>query len=185
MQRVLLLLFLFGQFSQLAADTVLKLYRPYGEVVNQVQPMIKRKIAGNCFAQSQIIQREDAWRCRAGEQFFDPCFVKATGTKLEAICPQSPWVGDSVAIVVNTPLQGEQHVHLDMSRAYPWGIELVNGEFCQAVQTNEIYDSQPIRYRCTHQHVLFGSLQRCKPVWSVLEKTVDGVRNVEISRAWF
>ncbi len=185
MQRVLLVLLFFCSFLVSAADTVLKLYRPFGEVTDQIPPKVKRKLTGQCVAQSQLILREDAWRCMAEGKIFDPCFAKVANDKTEVICPQSPWVGDSVQIEVVTPLNNENHVTLDMSRVFPWGIELASGEYCQAIEPNEIYDSMPVRYRCSNQNVLIGYLQRCKSTWSMLAKTPEGIVTVYLSKAWF
>ncbi|KTD46456.1 hypothetical protein [Legionella quateirensis] len=185
MQRVLLVLLCFCSFLATAGDTVLKLYRPFGEVVEQVAPVIKSKLTGACFTQSRLILREDAWRCQAEGKIYDPCFVKAGSKQMEALCPQSPWEGDSVLIQVSAPLNNENHSTLDMSRAFPWGIELANGEHCQAIEPSEVYDAMPIRYRCSNHNVLIGYLQRCKTVWSMLEKTPQGVVTVEFTRAWF
>ncbi|CEG58215.1 hypothetical protein [Legionella fallonii] len=184
-ERVLSILLFFCSFVVFADDTVLKLYRPFGEVVDQVPPSVKNVLQGYCDTQSQLIIREDAWHCQAEGKIFDPCFVKLAGNKMEAVCPQSPWVGDSVQINVATPLNNDNHVTLDMSRVFPWAVELVNGEHCQAVAPNEVYDSMPIRYRCSNQNVLIGYLQRCKSIWSMLEKTPEGVITVEFRRAWF
>ena len=184
-QRVLFLLLFFGTFLVNADDTVLKLYRPFGEVTEQAVPVIKNSLTGQCTGQSQLILREDAWRCEAGGKTFDPCFVKAGTKQTEALCPQSPWVGDSVNITVNAPLDNEQHQTLDMSQAYPWGVELANGERCLAMSSNETYDQMPVRYRCTNKNRLVGHLQRCKNVWSMLEKTPEGVVTAELVKAWF
>lgn len=182
---VLWVLLSFCTFSALADDTILKLYRPFGEVFDQPQAMVNQTMQGQCNKQSDLILREDAWRCLAGGKVFDPCFVKSHASVSEVICPQSPWTGNSVVITVQTPLNNAEHLALDMSTAYPWALELANGEQCQAVEANQEYDGMPIRYRCASNHVLVGHLQRCKPVWSILEKTASGVDAVAVKRAWF
>ncbi|KTD57214.1 hypothetical protein [Legionella shakespearei] len=184
-QRVLLVLLWCCAVHAMAGDTVLKLYRPFGDVVEQVKPVVTRVVDGVCYSQSQLITREDAWRCQAEGRFYDPCFVKTGGKRMEALCPQSPWVGDSVQINVSAPLNNEQHATLDMSRTFPWAVELANGEQCQAVQTNEVYDAMPVRYRCSNNNLLIGYLQRCKTVWSMLEKTPNGVVTVDFDKVWF
>jgi hypothetical protein len=185
MQRVLLVLLYFCSFFVFSGDTVLKLYRPFGEVTEQSIPVVKKQLVGHCDSQSQLILREDAWRCQVEGNTFDPCFVKPAGKKMEALCPQSPWVGDSIAILVPVPLINDQHISLDMSQAYPWAIELVNGEHCEAIASTERFDSMNIRYRCGNQHVLVGPLQRCKSVWSMLEKSSTGVAAVDFKKVWF
>lgn len=184
-QRVLFLLLFSNSFLLAAADTVLKLYRPYGEVTNQVMPEIKNRLTGYCQTQSQLILREDAWRCEADGTIYDPCFVKAGPNRTEALCPRSPWDGKSVQIKVKIPLNNKSHQTLDMSRAYPWGIELANGEQCLAIDSSELYDEMPIRYRCTNENLLVGHLQRCKNVWSMLEKTPQGIVTQNVTKAWF
>jgi hypothetical protein len=184
-QRVLFLLLVSCSFWAEASDTVLKLYRPYGEVTEQIAPIVKQTLSGHCLTQSRLILREDAWRCEAEGKIYDPCFVKAGNNRTEALCPQSPWVGDSVQIMVPTPLNNELHQTLDMSQAYPWGIELSNGERCLAIHSVKLYDEMLVRYRCANQNLLVGHLQRCKNIWSMLEKTPQGVVTVELTRAWF
>lgn len=184
-QRVLFILLVCCSTFAAANDTILKLYRPYGEATDQVMPKVKRSVIGDCFTQSHIIVREDAWRCEAEGKTYDPCFVKAGNNRMEAVCPQSPWVGDSVQIKAVTSLNNEQNIMLDMSRAYPWGMELSNGERCLAMQEKKQYEELPIRYRCTNKNLLIGHLQRCKTTWSMLEKTSQGIVMVEIAKAWF
>jgi hypothetical protein len=186
MLRKLLYLFLFCCSFKLAADdTILKLYRPFGDVENQVAPEVKKSLKGDCYAQSQLIVREDAWRCTADGKTYDPCFVKSGPNRTEALCPKSPWVAESVQIMVSQPLNNEQNITLDMSVTYPWAIELTNGQRCQAINPGKIYDEMPVRYKCGNQNYLVGHLQRCKTPWSILEKTPSGVVTVELSKAWF
>lgn len=185
LQRVLLILCCLSAFSAMADDTVLKLYRPFGDVVDQAALVVKQRQPGDCYAQSQLIVREDAWRCRVGGKTYDPCFAKAGTKGAEILCPESPWVGDSVQVELNGVLNNDQHTSLDMSRTYPWAVELVNGERCQAVESSVVFDGMPVRYRCSGQNVLVGYLQRCKAAWSMLEKTPTGVASVQLRRAWF
>lgn len=184
-QRVLFLSLFLWSFSSIADDTVLKLYRPYGEATEQLIPRVMQTISGQCTSQSQLIVREDAWRCEANGKVYDPCFVKAGENRKEALCLQSPWEANGVQLLSNTSLNNEENATLDMSQTYPWGLELTNGERCLAIHSNEFYDAMPIRYRCTNDNVLVGHLQRCKSAWSMLEKTSQGVVTVEVAKAWF
>lgn len=185
MRRELLLLLFFCSSLALATSTQLKLYRPFGAVTEQVRPVIKKKMLGHCFAQSRLIVREEAWRCQAEGVTYDPCFVRASGPQVMALCPQSPWVGDSVLVVVKKPLKNEHHVPLDMSSAFPWAVELVNGDYCRAIDSSQTVDGLPVRYQCNDQHVLVGHLQRCQPVWRILEKTSQGIATMALKKAWF
>lgn len=174
-----------GSFCLFAQDTELKLYRPFGEAVQQAPVVVKQIVSGQCWQQSQRIKREDAWRCAAADKIYDPCFVKQFGSLQQAVCPQSPWSGESVQINLSSPLDNSQHIELDMSRAFPWAIELTSGEKCQAVDAGEIYDNLPIRYLCNSQAVLLGHIQRCKALWSILQRDKDGVSTAMVAKAWF
>ena len=168
-----------------ANDTLLQFYRPYTETTHHPAAVIVAKKAGECWQQSQRIVREDAWRCSAEGKNYDPCFVKPFGDHLNAICPESPWTANSVQITVNTPLDNSNHATLDMSRGYPWAIELANGVKCQATDSGESYDDLPVRYRCNEQSVLFGHIQRCAVAWKMLQHNASGTSTVVIEKVWF
>jgi hypothetical protein len=182
-QRVLLILLIFYSFLVSADDTVLKLYRPFGDGSHALK--ITKQLQGRCDMQSHLILREDAWRCQAQGTTFDPCFTKVGTKQTSVLCPSSPWSTENVQINLASPLNNEEHQVLDMSRTFPWGIELINGDRCQAVEATEHYDSMPIRYHCTSNNSLLGTIQRCNPVWSMLEKTSQGVVTTALRKAWF
>lgn len=182
LRAVILIFTIIMSFCLFAEDTELKLYRPFGD---EVPLIIKQKIAGQCWQQSQRIKREDAWRCVAEGKVYDPCFVKLYGSRNEALCPQSPWVADSVQINLSTPVDNSQHVTLDMSEAYPWAVELTTGEKCQAVDEGESFDGLQVHYQCNSQTVLIGRVQRCEAKWSILQRTTKGVSTALVAKAWF
>jgi hypothetical protein len=182
-QRVLLIVLIFSSFLVSADDTVLKLYRPFGD--GQSSPKIIKHVPGRCDRQSHLILREDAWRCEAEGRTFDPCFAKVGTKNTSVLCPSSPWSMENTQINVSAPLDNEDHLALDMSRTFPWGIELANGNRCLAVEATEYYDSMPIRYHCSSNVDLLGTIQRCNPVWSTLKKNADEITTVKLSKAWF
>ena len=169
----------------LAEDTELNFYRPMTEGAEQTPLQIVAYKRGECSMQSQLIKREDAWRCVAEGKTYDPCFVQRFGSHLNAVCSESPWSTQGVQITVANPLDNSQHETLDMSRAYPWAVELINGEKCQAIETSESYDGLPVRYRCEKQATLIGHVQRCENTWKMLQHAANGVETVELKKAWF
>lgn len=168
-----------------AQDTELKLYRPYGEAINQPTVAISEQLQGQCFEQSQRIKRKDAWRCIVVNKIYDPCFVDPYASHRQAICPVSPWGATSIRIVVSSSLNNRQHLALDMSRTYPWALELVTGEKCEAIDNGRVFDKMPVRYLCDNQSVLVGYLARCNNQWSILQKTTEGVSTAWVKKAWF
>lgn len=185
MNQIILTLLFFLTAGAYAEDTQLKLYRPYGEAEGQIVPRATITLQGQCSEQSQLIVREDAWRCIADQKIYDPCFSQENPTLHTLICPSTPWTEDSVQIEVTGPLNEEQRVSLDMSRTFPWAIELHNGARCIAVTPGQLYDSMSVRYQCSGDNQLLGYVQRCKPEWTMLEKTAEGVRTVSLKKVWF
>lgn len=182
-QRVLLIVLIFYSFLAAADDTVLKLYRPFGNGADA--PVVTKKLQGRCDMQSHLILREDAWRCHAEGTTFDPCFTKTGMKQTSVVCPLSPWSTENIQINLASPLNNEDHQSLDMSRTFPWGIELVNGDRCQAVEQLEYYDSMPIRYHCQSNATLLGTIQRCNPEWSMLEKNATDILSRKLRKVWF
>ncbi|AHE67381.1 hypothetical protein [Legionella oakridgensis] len=169
----------------LAEDTELLFYRPFAETTHHPSLIIGRNVKGHCRQQSQLIVREDAWQCMAEGKMYDPCFVKRFGPNNEAVCTESPWAGQGIKITVDMPLDDRMHKSLDISKAYPWAIELSHGEHCLAVVPTEVYDGLDVHYHCNNEATLFGRIQRCATTWTVLQRTSQGTSTVEITKAWF
>ena len=169
----------------MAQETDLRLYRPFTETTKQLPITTISKLIGKCNAQSILIQREDAWRCMADEKVYDPCFVQPFGSHLKALCIESPWSNKGIEMTVTIPLDNNQHEHLDMSRTYPWAVELIGGEKCHAIEEHESDDGLPVRYQCEGQSTLIGHVQRCQNTWKILQHSARGGETVEIDRAWF
>lgn len=170
----------------IAGDTLLKLYRPFTEMSQISQPeSFGAPHPGRCIGQSHLVQREDAWRCSDGRVTYDPCFLNPAGSQTSVLCPVAPWEKQAVVIQLTQRLDNSKHVALDMSRGYPWGIELSQGDKCLAIDTTQQYDNLPVRYVCQSRSVLFGHIQRCSPTWKVLQHNANGVATITVARAWF
>ncbi|MGQ3890648.1 hypothetical protein [Legionella sp. CNM-4043-24] len=183
-RTVLLAAFLLSEAS-FAQDTELHLFRPFDKArVESVQS--QQAIDGECWQQSQRIKREDAWRCSAEGKVYDPCFIKTYGDHRQALCAQAPWLSSETLLTLANPADNSHHSALDMSRTYPWAMELSNGEQCLAVDEGHEIDNMPVRYICSNQAQLLGHLQRCKAEWSMLRRSADGqVDTVAIAQVWF
>lgn len=184
MNRAAYFLSIFIANSLFATNTELKLYRPFTNE-GPVIPHVIKRVNGACKSQSELILREDAWKCEAEGHTFDPCFVKAGPNRTQAICPHSPWAADSIEINTVNSLDNSNYKTLDMSRTYPWAVELEEGIQCLAYQSERQFDNMPIRYRCGNQTYLIGHLQRCANPWSIMQKTKEGIASTRIKQAWF
>lgn len=186
MKREVILFFaILWSMTVFAEETELSLYRPMSDVTEHLSIKIAAKASGECVQQSQLIKREDAWRCVAEGKVYDPCFVKPSSGRLDAVCTETPWSNKGTQITVATPLDNKWHQSLDMSRTLPWAIELASGEKCQAIETTAQYDGLPVHYRCDRNSELIGHVQRCDSTWKMLQHAANGVETAQITRAWF
>lgn len=167
------------------ADTITQYYRPFTKTQKQADLIVVAKKRGTCLSQSQRIKRDDAWRCKVDDRMYDPCFVNPNGQLNSVICPESPWSGKSIEIELATTLNMTGFAALDMSRTYPWAVELINGTQCQALSSAKQFDDQPIHYQCNPDLFLFGHLQRCQSDWKILAHSPAGIEMVQVAKAWF
>jgi len=182
---VLYLLVMLKSMPVYSEDTALHFYRPLSDSATHHPITITEKKSGVCLQQSHYIKREDAWRCVAEGVIFDPCFVAPYGPHTQAVCAESPWSTQGIEIRVSHPLDNKTHQTLDMSRTFPWAMELSNGQKCQAFESEKQIDGLPVRYRCDKDRVLIGHVQRCNSEWKMLQHTEQGVEPVVIRQAWF
>jgi hypothetical protein len=183
-----LILLIIGLLSNplLSQDTELIYYRPFTATSKHISPQVKFHLKGNCYGQAKTIKREDAWQCTVEGKVYDPCFVKDNGSHKSALCPNSPWSAESTEIQVEYSLEDNNHEVLDMSKTYPWVVELVDGIKCQAILDQPPYDNMPIHYVCEDKSFLMGRLQRCASPWSILRKSSgNALQFIELAKAWF
>lgn len=165
-----------------------RFYRPYGEAEQQTHAKhaVAKPMDAYCDSLSSLSNRRDARRCRIGKTVFDPCFLDEDKPSALLKCIASPW-SKTYRLLRNRaiPIQGAQKA-LDMSKDWPWGIELVRKEHCYPSQQRLVFQGQAIRYVCENQGQLFGFIQHCKEPWSMLLKKPNGeVVSVAFERVWF
>lgn len=180
--RYLLILIIAISSQVFAKDTELKLFRPFNGEANLI---VEQTLKGECLAQSALIKRQDALHCVANQQSYDPCFIKEYGNHKKVLCLNSPWESKAIEIDLSSPIDNSEHLSLDMSRTYPWGLLLTSGEKCTAVAEDESFDGLKVHYRCDNGSFLVGHVQRCASQWSILQKKNNEVLTAAIVKAWF
>jgi len=169
-----------------AHDTELSLYRPFAETTTHRPVTIELTQHGVCRPQSQRVVREDAWHCVSDEgKTYDPCFSKRFGSNTTVICPESPWSGKSIQLILAQPLDEKHQVSLDMSSTLPWAIELASGERCLSIESSQYFDQLPVHYQCASGVVLTGNVNRCANVWTILKYDSTGVSLSDVAKVWF
>lgn len=181
---VVSLIFFVFNLSSYAEETETRLFRPFTEGANHAAFKIKSVLKGNCFQQSKIMPREDAWQCKAGGKIYDPCFKKPGKNKM-LFCPKSPWNGDSTVIEAEIVVNNDLFKLINMAEHLPWVVVLDNGNICKRTVSGKRYDQQPIQYICQDNTFLFGRLQRCRANWSMLRYDGNNADTAVIRQAWF
>lgn len=179
------LLFILTSAKLFAEETEFKLYRPFAQGSLEVPLQITSKLQGECILPSHRLPREDTWRCVAESKVYDPCFIKQYSDRKLAICPHSPWDGRGVEINLARAADNHQRPSLDISRTFPWALELADGTKCLSLPRGMVYDDLPVHYRCEDQSILYGPMQRCRTPWTMLQNVGTSVQTGVIKRAWF
>ncbi|MFY7698423.1 MAG: hypothetical protein ACOVQX_06420 [Legionella sp.] len=184
-RQFLLLLILIWPVVTIAYDTELRLYRPYTLSDKQPRLEIIERVAGECWLQSQIVVREDAWQCKHAEKIYDPCFINPYASAFKLICPNSPWSNSAIELTTRLPLISNSNDSLDMSTHLPWAVELIDKTTCKAVEQSASPQKKDVLYSCDDGSVLTGHLQRCSANWKILQSKEDTLSVVGIRQAWF
>jgi putative hemolysin len=80
---------------------------------------------GNCWTGSQMVWREDAWRCMVGNGIYDPCFSSGE----DVICGANPTIPtDSFLLLLTEPLPAPELPQDTTGHA--WQAELADGAIC-------------------------------------------------------
>lgn len=165
-----------------------RLYRAYGDVHQQTQASTALAPMSDayCDSTSLLSNRADVRRCHIGQVILDPCFVDADKPSQQLKCIQTPWSTEYRLLNNVAFLTAISEKQLDMSKDWPWGIELISGERCLRSTNSLKFQGQTIRYHCQNQEDLFGYIQHCKEPWSMLLKKRNGeVVSVALRRVWF
>lgn len=145
--------------------TVFRAFRANGKPA-----IANRTKHGSCYTGSLTIDRNDAWRCQAGNFLYDPCFSspKARGVVL---CP-----GVQLRFAVKIRLtKGLPRAYADHGRPslsdQPWNLQLMDGEHCGfSSGATSVVQGKRLNYFCSSsgQTGLWGYPNRHTHPWSIL-----------------
>jgi hypothetical protein len=112
---------------------------------------------GTCFAASQAVWREGAYRCSAGNEILDPCFA-VEGATDAVVCGGDPAVAETPTfrLRVTDPLPTEKPV---TDPRHAWQVRLSDGTVCGFMTgATAGVEGERLNYGCTDQSWLAGDL---------------------------
>lgn len=101
--------------------------------------------SGTCFTSSITVAARSAYRCLAGNQLLDPCFVVPGHRQRAVDCYADPWTGAvRLHLTKALPKPGAP-----LKIADPWAIRLADGTKCVvATGTSRLLHGVAMRYQC-------------------------------------
>jgi hypothetical protein len=142
--------------------TKIYLYKPWQFNNNTIDPhlSIATKTNGDCWTSSNQNPRPDAWRCRTGNQIFDPCFSQNPDST-QVICTDSP-KNNKVTLMTLTQSLPQQTNPKKFLGKNPWMIKLTNDQVCYPLGGATFgFVGERNSYSCgKNQGLLFG-LVKC------------------------
>ena len=141
------------------------------------QAIVDEGTAQSCEAGSDTAPQ--AYRCFSGHFAYDPCWLdNADPAQDSVLCQEHPWDTKAVLFKVAPgglgPFLGPTQ---QVDPAFPWGVQLDDGEQCIAVQgTHDSYNGKVVDYSCgnSYHHVLLRSLNRATPQWTYKSAYFNG-----------
>ena len=144
--------------------------------------------SGSCWSSSAVLDREDAWRCMAGDDIYDPCF-SMEGDGQAVICDTNP-LDESKGFKLNLTASLPPHGTIAPEKS-AWVFELPDGTDCSFMGgATAAFDGQRVNYSCSDGWFILGELQEGQ-VWTAqkvrlssdLSSVVESIR-VTIKIVW-
>jgi hypothetical protein len=145
-------------------------------------------VHGKCNGGSSAINRDDAWRCFAGNFVYDPCFSSSKAKGI-VVCPAGPWTSSGTEIKLKSRLAGANKGRPSTS-GVPWAVETTSGAKCTfATGTSTVLGLRRANYFCLKGKIwLWGAPSRKSKRWTIYAAPLTATRlthKVKISIAWF
>ncbi len=120
--------------------------------------------AGSCWTNSIAAPRPGAWRCKIGNEIFDPCFVSPPN-KGEVVCGANPATNKPGFVMKLTKPLPELGATARSGEASPWILELADGSICEPFTgTMPMAGGMPARWFCYNPAVPLGHRGRDRGV---------------------
>lgn len=176
--------------AQAAAPTRVAIFSPWTTrgLVHGLR--ISAKVSGTCGTRSLVTNRNDAWRCMAGNDIYDPCFA-GSPQKNVAACPQTPFSNTVILFRDSKSLDAKPKstAHNVHSMGQPWAIRLDGGDTCVfATGATEVIAGRRMNYTCAKSGWVVGFVNRSTQPWtaeSVSSPSDKRLKKIGVAAALF
>jgi hypothetical protein len=149
---------------------------------------VRSTVHGTCNGGSAAIDRDDAWRCFAGNFVYDPCFSSSRAKGI-VLCPASAFSSYGVEIKLSSKLTDPDRRKPSTS-GDPWAVETTSGAKCEIdTGATTVLDGRRANYFCAKgKDVLWGSPTRTTEPWTIYAAPATATkltRKIKLSVAWF
>jgi len=105
-------------------------------------------IGGSCWTGSIATDRPGAWRCKANERIYDPCFSVLSAPGI-VVCQDDPFGKQGVALQLTKPLPAAEKTRC---KDCVWALDLADGSTCTVAGTGTLamVAGQPLRWGCSN-----------------------------------
>lgn len=169
--------------------TAVRVYSPFEGTQLKKNLIVESTVSGSCWTGSIAMSgRSDAWRCMAGNDISDPCYVGQLSNGHVAVCG-GPFSSRVTIIKLTAPLSSSDANQPTGTRGDPSALELGDGSQCEMITgaTNAINDMR-LNYGCAgDRESVYGDPDRSTSPWRVHVVTTGSstMRLVNVRVAWF
>jgi hypothetical protein len=112
---------------------------------------------GSCWSTSNVLNRDDAWRCTADNTIYDPCF-SIPGNSQAVLCDTSP-LRDSTGFKLNLTESLPARGTISPVKS-AWAFELADGTNCLFMGgATAAFEGKRVNYSCSDGWFILGELQ--------------------------
>jgi hypothetical protein len=149
---------------------------------------VERTVKGSCNGGSSAADRDDAWRCFAGNFVYDPCFSSAKDTGI-VLCPDGAGATTGIEIKLTAKLT-LPNKRKPSTSVLPWAVETTSGAKCVlASGASSVLDGKRANYFCSKtKDALWGGPSRTTEPWTIYAAPGNAKKlttKVKLSVAWF
>jgi hypothetical protein len=177
--------------SLAAQKTTVVMYHAWTPAGKLANVRVTETVSGNCWTQSLVTSRGDAYRCMTGNDIYDPCFAPRTSRPQVVACAPNPFLNRIVLFRLKKPLPSSPNTTTQWLQPHnqPWGLRLTNGDTCVfATGATDVIKGERMNYGCARNDGwIIGLPNQLTPLWSVQSSAYPskGVKTVFIAEAVF